>query len=309
MPNKFRWTTGIVFGLVLAACGGGGSGGGGPAGPGGGTAAFTATIDGQSFAADANTFTVTGNPGVPGSLIISGADVVSGSDYRALSLSVSFIGATGAYPIGINIGTTAGGTASVTDVAGSTVTTWMTSLNGAAGTVTITSLTATRMKGTFSFTADLSPPGPGAQATVTNGSFDVALPSGFTAVPAGNHGSTLTADLGGTAFNAATVVALGDLVAGAFSGGGQTVATSVSLTTATPITTTGIYAVGPEITISVLDFGSGDSWGSGTGAIGTVTITAIGGGRVVGTFAALLVPLGGAAGNLTVTGAFDMLVN
>ena len=157
MRNASRWASLVLLGPVLAACGGGG--GGGPTGPGGGTAAFTATIDGQAFAADSITFTVTGNPGVPGSLIISGADVVSGTDYRTLSLSVSFIGATGAYPIGINIGTTAGGTASVTEVAGSTVTIWSTSLNGAAGTVTITSLTATRMKGTFSFTADRSPPG------------------------------------------------------------------------------------------------------------------------------------------------------
>lgn len=307
MRVPFRRIGLIVLGAALAACGGGSSGG--PGGPGGGGVGFSATIDGQAWTADAIGFSVTGNPGTPGSLIISGVEVVSATDYRTLLLTVSFIGATGAYPIGINIGTTAGGTASITEVAGSTVTTWFTSLNGAAGTVTITSLTATRMQGTFSFTADLSPPGPGAQATVTNGSFDIALPSGFTSVPVGNHGSTFTADLGGTPFNGATVVALGDLVAGAFSGGGQTVATSVSLTTAAQITATGIYALGPEITITVLDFGTGNSWGSLTGAIGTVTITAIGGGRVVGTFSGLLVPIGGAVGNLTVTGAFDMLVS
>lgn len=298
----------IVFGAALAACGGGGSGG--PGGPGGGGVGFSATIDGQAWTADATGFSVTGNPGVPGSLIIAGVEVVAPNDYRTLSLTVSFIGAPGVYPIGINIGTTPGATASVTQVSPGPVSTfWLTSLNGAAGTLTVTSLTATRMKGTFSFTGDLSPPGPGPQATVTNGSFDVALPSGFTAVPAGNHGSTFTADLGGSAFNGATVLALGDLSLGSFSGGGQTVATSVSLTTATAITTPGTYALGTQMTLSVLEFGSGDSWGSTTGVTGTVTLTSVGNGRVVGTFDGVLVPLGPTVGNLTVTGSFDMLVN
>ena len=99
-------------------------------------------------------------------------------------------------------------------------------------------------------------------------------------------------------------------MAGAFSGGGQTVATSVSLATATPVTTTGTYTLGTEITLTVLDFGTGDSWGSLAGVTGTVTITSIGGGRVVGTFDGVLVPIGPTVGNLTVSnGSFDMRVD
>lgn len=298
---------GVACGVVLAACGGGGGGALGPGG--GGSASFTATINGQSWAADTLGFTVTGNPGVPGSLIISGVEVVTPTNYKTLSLTVSFIGATGSYPMGINIGTTPGGTGSSVVVSGSNVTTYLTPLSGAAGTVTITSLTASRMKGTFSFTADPSP-GPGASLTVTNGTFDVALPNGFTAVPPANHGSTVSANLGATAFNAATVTGIGDLGLGSFVVGGQSTVYSLTITTSMPITAPGSYTLGTEVSLSVLNFQSTDSWAALTGATGTVTVTSIGNGRVAGTFDAVLVPLGTTVGNLTVSnGSFDVLVN
>jgi len=305
MRNRTRMF-GVACGVILAACGGGG--GGGPTGPGGGSAAFTATINGQAWTADTIGFSVTGNPGVPGSLIISGVEVVTPTNYRTLSVTVSFIGATGQYPMGINIGTTPGGTASAVVVSGSNVTTYLTALSGAEGTVTITSLTATRMKGTFSFTADESP-GPGPQLVVTNGTFDIALPSGFTSVPPANKGSVLSASLGGTAFNGATVTGLGDIGLGSFVVGGLTTVHSVSITTAMAITAPGSYVVGTDVNMSVLNFVTGDSWAALTGATGTFTITSIGNGRIVGTFDADLVPMGSTVGNLAVTGgSFDVLV-
>lgn len=298
---------GVACGVILAACGGGSGGALGPGG--GGSAAFSATINGQAWAADTLGFTITGNPGTPGSLIISGVEVVTPTNYKSLSLAVSFIGATGQYPIGINIGTTPGGTASSVVVSGATVTTYMTPLSGAAGTVTITSLTATRMKGTFSFTADPSP-GPGASLTVTNGSFDIALPSGFTAVPPANHGSTLTASLGATPFNAATVTGLGDLALGSFVVGGQSTVHSLNIVTTSPITAPGAYTLGSGVTISVIDFQTTDSWATLAGASGTVTVTSVGNGRVAGTFDAVLVPMGSTVGNLTITnGSFDIRVD
>ena len=297
----------LVVAVVLGACGGGG-GGGGPVGPGSGKAAFTADINGQPWAADTTGFGVTGNPGVPGSLIISGVDLVSPTNYKTLSLTVAFIGATGTYPIGINIGTSAGGTGGITTVSGATVNLYSSSLTGAAGTMTITTLTATRMVGTFSFTADLTP-GPGASLAVTNGTFDVTLPSGFTAVPPNNHGSTVSGTLGTTAFNAATVVGLGDLAAGVFVVGGTTVTTSVSISTSMPVTVSGTYTLGTEMSITVLDFPTGDSWITSTGATGTVIVTSIGNGRVAGTFDVDLVPLGSAVGNLAVVGSFDVRVD
>jgi hypothetical protein len=305
MGNLFGRTLGLSLGVMLAACGGGGGGGGGT-GPGG--AAFSANINGQPWTADANTFTVIGNGGVPGALTISGVEVVAPTDYKSISISVSFIGATGVYPMGINIGTTAGATASMVVVSGNSTTTYLTPLSGAAGTLTITTLTASRMAGTFSFSADLSP-GPGAPVSVTNGSFDISIPTGFTSVPPGNKGSTISASLGGTAFNAATVVGLGDLAAGAFSLGGQTVTTSVSITTAAQITAPGTYNLGAEVTMSVLDFVTADAWSSGTGATGTVTITSIGNGRLVGSFDGVLVSTAMGGPSLAVTGgAFDVLV-
>ncbi len=306
MRNTSRRTFGVVLGVLLAACGGGGGGALGPGG--GGKAAFTANINGQPWAADTTGFGVTGNPGVPGSLIISGVDLVSPTNYKTLFLSVAFIGAPGTYPIGINIGTSAGGTGGITTVSGATVNLYGVPLTGAAGTLTITTLTATRMVGTFSFTADLMP-GPGASLTVTNGTFDITLPGGFTAVPPNNHGSTVGGTLGTTAFNAATVVGLGDLAAGAFVLGGTTVTKSVSISTTTQVTVPGTYTLGTEMSISVLDFPTGDSWITSTGATGTVIVTSIGNGRVAGTFDADLVPLGSAVGNLAVVGSFDVRVD
>ncbi len=302
MRNRIWWWG---VGIVLAGCGGGsGSGGMGP----GGSAAFSATIDGQAWTADASSFSVVGGAAVPGTLTITGADIVGPTNYRALTLTMSYIGATGTFPIGINIGTTAGATATVLTVSGASQATYTSPLSGAAGVLTIVTLTATRMTGTFSFTAPPTP-GPGASTTVTNGSFDIALPSGFTAVPAGNHGSRVSATLGGTAFNGATVLGLGDLPAGAFNFGAQTVTTSVTIATSSLVTAPGSYTVGSGVTISVLDFPSGHSWNSAAGATGTVTFTSVGSGRVAGTFDAVLVPVGGTSGNLTIAGGtFDVLI-
>lgn len=299
-----RWCW--ALGFLLAACGGGSSGGG--LGP-GGNAPFSATIDGQAWTADATSFSVVGGNAVPGALTITGADIVGPTNYRALTLTMSFIGAVGTYPIGINIGTTPGATATVLDVSGATQLTYTTPFSGAAGTLTVATLTATRMTGTFAFTAPPSS-GPGASTTVTSGSFDIALPAGFTSVPTGNHGSTVSATLGATPFNGATVIGLGDLSLGAFNLGGQTVTTSLTIATATPITAPGSFTVGSGVTLSVLDLSSGHSWNSAAGATGTVTFTSVGNGRVAGTFDAVLVPVGGASGTLTVAGgSFDVLVN
>jgi hypothetical protein len=290
---------------LLSGCGGGSptdDGGGG----GDGSADFTATIDGQAWAAEEISFQVTGSPQVPGSLTISGAHVQSATNYRTLSLSLSFIPGTGTFPLGINIGTTPGGTGSVTVVAGaSSFTSYATPLSGSAGSVTITTLTSSRMVGTFTFTA-ANIVGAGTQA-VTNGAFDIDLPAGFVAATGNNRGSTITATIGGQPWVAATVVPVGQT--GIFVVGGQNTERSVSITP-TLVVSPGTYPIGNGtngISVHVINTGTANSWGPTNGSTGSVTFTSTGGGRISGTFSGTLAPVGGSLGNLTVTnGAFDI---
>jgi hypothetical protein len=275
-------------------------------GPGGGSGPFAADIDGQSWATDAAGLIVqAGSAQVPGSITIAGTHLTSATHYTALVLTLGFIGATGTYPLGVNPVSTAGGLGQIEEVNGSSVQNRSTNFTGAAGTVTITTLTGSRIAGTFSFTAS---PILGSNFTgdrvISNGSFDVALPAGFTAVPAANHGSSVSATLGGTAWNGATVVALGG--AGSLGLTASSDTYILSLTSAVPITT-GTYNMDNTgfIVIATLS-GTGTSYG-GAGNVGTVTITSFGGGRAAGTFSGTLA---GQGGNLTVTGGtFDVRVD
>ena len=166
----------VMLSLLSVACGsstgpGGGGGGGGGNGP------MTATIDGQSWTAESNTFQVTSDNTLPGYLILSGLQL-NGTDYTTLSLYLGFISGPGTYPLGVNQGTTPGGGGGVIVKVGATLNIYAVDFTGDRGSVTITSLTATRIAGTFNFVA---PPSLGSGApgvkTVTNGSFDVALPN------------------------------------------------------------------------------------------------------------------------------------
>lgn len=143
----------LVAFVFLVACGGGD----GPSGPGDGSGegTFGATVNGQAWSADPRFVTVTaGGTAQPGSLILSGTDFQSSTSYRTLLLTLSFLEGPGTYPLGVNVGTTGGGVGQVVVVNGGSTQSWLTPLSGNAGTVTITSLTGSRVVGTFSYTAD-----------------------------------------------------------------------------------------------------------------------------------------------------------
>jgi hypothetical protein len=237
-------------------------------------------------------------------LTISGTQVQSVSNYSSMVLALSFIPGTGTFPLGVNTGTTPGGSGSVVVVSGSGVTNYTTPLSGAAGTVTITFLTSSRMAGTFTFTA-ANPLNAGQTVTVTSGEFDIELPAGFVAATGNNRGSTMTATIGGEPWVGATIVPVGQ--AGIFVVGGQNTEMSVSVTPTLPVTP-GIYPIGNGtngITIHVIDLQTSASWGPAQGSTGTVTFTSTGGGRISGTFAGLLGRVGGGSA-LLADGAFDV---
>lgn len=291
-----RWTSRARFLAgamsVLAGCGGGGGDGGGGTQPGGNgtvSGSFTASIDGQSWTADAATMTVSGQaqPSRPGVVVLAGGQVASGI---SLSISLAFIRGPGTYPLGVNIGTNAGGIATITEAHGTNVESWNTSLTGAAGTVTITTRTSTRIAGTFSCTATAllgTSPSP-ASRIVTNGSFDVTLNSGtLPPIPAG-YGSITTANLNSTPWNAATIVAL-------FPGPGVFGLTAMTddytllVSPKVPVAAGNTYNVPGDIGLTVLTTGGLDSWVAISGGpVGTVTITTLTDLSVVATYQATL---------------------
>jgi hypothetical protein len=286
--------------LLLAACGGSsagpddGGGGGGGGGGGSGTNRLTATIDGQAFAATI----IQANPvsTVPGSLAFQGTQVV-GSTARSMAIYLAFIPGPGTYPLGMNIGTSPGGTVTVATGASA----FTTPLSGAAGTITITTLTSTRVAGTFSFVATATL-GTGT-STVTNGVFDVPLSTGYVVPTADLAGSTMTATINGTPQVMATLTGIGG---GASTRvlGGMNLDYSISITVG-PITApesgplTGFTV--PTRRVTITRVGTAQSWGGGAGTdAGTLTITSISATRIAGTFSGTLAANAQTTGTLTV---------
>ncbi len=308
MRTSHRWlaVAALAFSFA-AACGGGGDGG--PAGPGGGSAAFTARIDGQAWASDASLLTATVGS-VPGSLVLTGTRLVSTTNYTTIGLILSFIGAPGTYPLGVNPGTSAGGQGTLTITAGPTPAFRETDYSGNAGTVTITSLTSTRMAGTFNFTAI---PIPGSMLVgakvVTNGTFDVALPAGFTSVPAANHGSKVSATIAGVSWNGATVAGQGS--GGAFTLSGLSTDYFLAVSTSVVVTAGTTYNLGSGVALDVTEVKTGHDWGGIPTDVGTVTISSLAGNRAVGTFAGSLTPgFSSPPGALVITGGtFDVRID
>ncbi|HEY7027609.1 MAG TPA: hypothetical protein VH438_08395 [Gemmatimonadales bacterium] len=276
---------------------------------------MTAQIDGQSFTAAQNGMLVTSSQNTPGFLSITGTQF-SGTDYVALSLYLGFITTTGTYPLGVNQGTTPGGGGSVLIKNGATLNIYAIDFTGDRGSVDITTLTSTRIAGTFSFVAppQLGSAAPGVK-TVTNGSFDVALPATFAPSSGDNTGNIFTATVNGQGWTGATVVGVGDLSTGAFSLGGSTTdntvaqsTVSINLVTSTPVSAGNTY---DQTGVKVQYDGQANNccWG-GAGATSSVTITSLTATRVAGTFTANLPAVGGSAsGPLVITnGVFDLRI-
>ena len=288
--------------ILLAACGGSSTGpddGGG--GGGGGTNRLTASFDGQAFTAT----TIQANPvaAVPGSLSFFGVQTVGGVA-RSLTISLAYIPGPGTYPLGMNIGTSPGGIVTVLNGTAS----YSTPLSGVAGSITITTLSATRAIGSFTFSAT-PVVGLAANLAVTNGVFDVPLSTGYLVPTADQAGSTLTATINGTANVAATVVGLGG---GSDTRvlGGSNVAYSVSIVTGPYSAPTSGPLTGnvvPQRKLTITRVGTTQSWGGVGNDVGTFAITAITPTRIVGTFSGTLAPNLGATGNLVITnGAFSV---
>jgi hypothetical protein len=175
---------------------------GNPGGPGGGLGPMSASIDGQAWAAGAQSVLAQAVQNAPGTYLIEGTQLV-GSTPTTILVTLYNTAGPGIFPLGVTP-TVFGGTASLT-VGGVS---WSTPLSGAAGAATITALTPTRIAGSFAFAATPLAGGTGTR-TVTGGQFDLPLStSGTLPTVPDNAGSRVSMSMAGTFWNAATPLAM-----------------------------------------------------------------------------------------------------
>lgn len=285
---------------LAAACSSGSTGPNPP--PEGNDNVFTATIDGQAWSASPLTITSASNTSqLPGTLIFSGSTMTQPS--RALVMHLGRIPGPGTYPLGVNTGTNAGGTLSFVEGSVS----WWTPLMGDEGTVTITSMSGGRVRGTF--TATLKPLAGGTGTIeVTNGAFNVPINPGYNAPAADNLGSEISGSIGGQEFHGATVLGFADAGTVIVSASTDEYLMTITMAPAEvgtlPLT---LNASVPLRTVSVVRssaFGSG-SWGTLQGASGSVTISSLTATRIAGSTTVTLTGTGG-GGTLAVDLDFNV---
>jgi hypothetical protein len=295
---------------AIVACGGDG-GSTGPDGQPNGEFRFTAKIDGAAWASTAGVEQFGVAVVVPGTYGITGMQL-GGAGYTIVFQLYNITG-PGTYPLGVGV-SVPGGSALISTVGGG----WRTPQTGADGTISITTLTATRMEGTFNFTAVPFTGNVSGTKTVTDGSFVLELkPQGTIGPVPENAGSTLSATLNGAAYNAAEVA--GQYLASsgilAVLGNNDTRSLSISLTgiSATGVGTYPLSNGSPNRHIGLTIVNGTQIVGSYhshmTGSSGSVTITSFTATRIKGTFSGVLGPVAGsgATGPMTITnGTFDI---
>lgn len=295
-----------VAAAFLVACGGSGPtdpNGGGGGGGGGGSSTLSATIDGTAWAASGATISASGNMSqIPGGLLFQGSTLSQPA--RALVINLARVAGPGTYPLGVNTGTNAGGTLTMTLGSAS----WWTPLNGDAGSITITSMANGRMQGTFSATLGrLAGTGGNDQVVITNGQFNVPINPGHAAPAADDRGSTLTVTVDGQTSKGATIVGLG--------GGTSLIGITASnldwtvILTAGPVDGTGTLPLSPATVpirkVSIIAIAGSQGWGGTPADVGTFTISSVTATRMAGSFTATLSRVGG-TGSRTVSGTFDV---
>lgn len=293
----------VVVALFALGCGGdddpanpnddnGGGGGGG------GDKLFTATIDGTAWTATESTVQVTGgaDPRLA-TITITGININNGI---GVILTLSIISGPGPYLLGVNPASNAGGTGSVIV----TPDTWMTPFSGAAGSVVITTRTATRIAGTFEFDASPLVPGP-PDVDVTAGEFDITVASGLPALPNGSGGSVITATVGGEPWNAATI---SQVSAGASFGGISTDYTVNFVGVVAP----GAYTLGSgpgKWQCQVSRTGTTESWAvTSEDSVGTIIFITVQPGRMQGIFNGTIPQLNASAPLTLAAGFFSVYV-
>lgn len=302
----------IAFAAAVAAavaCGGDSTGPGG--GTGSGDSRMTARIDGAQWASDAIYVESGVQSVVPGLYVISGTRV-TGSTATGITITLSDIKGPGTYPLGTGGGVSGGSGIVVESPAG-----WGTPLSGAAGTITITTLTSSRISGTFEFTAVASTGGATGTRVVSDGRFDLDVVTQGTVAPLPDQaGGRVSAQIGGEAWNAATI-ALQPLPATVWGFAASNNEHLISLALQ-GVDGPGNYELSNTVPLRFAEVkGPGDAPNTGAccwtstlgGATGSLTIDTWTGTRATGTFAFTLSPADGSAATEPIVvagGTFDV---
>ena len=279
--------------LLVAGCSDPGSPGGG--GGNGGT--FSAVINGQAW--NPAPFTISGRASAGGQFTFSGATAAG----VALSLTFYHIGAPGTYPLGVG-GTVPGGSAALSIPPAA----WWTALSGNSGSVVVSTVTPSRIAGTFSFAAKPLSAGATGEKTVTQGQFDISFdtPGSITIAP--NAGSTFGGTMNSQPWNAATIVTVTHPSSGSLTIGASNDTQMVNVTIS-GFTGPGTYALGTGVArnIQVTIPGSSSIWGGSSAiGVGTVVVSSYTTSRVQGTYTATLPGALGTAGTVTLSGSFSV---
>ncbi len=271
-----------LFAVAVVTCGTLTACSSGSTNPGTGTTGnrFKATIDGASWASNSSSAVAAAG----GIFTIVGSQI--GANVTSMSMTFYSIGTPGAYPLGVT-GTVSGGIATLT----SGTSGWSTPLSGAAGTVTISAVSATRIAGSFSYSAT---PLLGQSVTntraVTQGEFDLPVTGPATLVVPDGAGSRVTGTVAGNAFNAATVVSVSAPSSGTLTIGASNTSYNLNFIIS-GYTGVASYPLGTGAsrTIQVTTTSPSKVWG-GTNATtaGTLVITSATSTRIKGTFTAVL---------------------
>ncbi len=163
MKVRFDRTMALVASLAVVACGSSstGPGNGGP----GGT--MTASVTGASFNPPSTTVAASYANQV---LTVQGSTTTS--PITAITINVLNVTGKDTYQLNPNFTGTFGQVA-ITN--GSAVQVWTTALSPGTGFITLTTLTSTRVAGSFTFTAQSASGGATGQKSVTSGTFDIPL--------------------------------------------------------------------------------------------------------------------------------------
>jgi len=290
----------------------------GPTSVAAGGGSFSASIDGSAWTADVSN--AEARHAQPGKYVLSGTKI-TGTSSLGLEIDLYNIAGPGTYPLGVG-DKVFGGIGWV--IAAEPPTYWLTPNSGASGTVTIATLTSSRIAGSFSYNAPAYTVIGNATGTraVTNGTFDLPIRiTGTVGAVATNAGGKMSAVIGGSPWNAANVnVTTGNALK--IAGDNSSYLVGINLTS---VTGPGSYALAMSpariLTVSgpsTNPTGLNCCWGGWVNVadtvatladVGSVNITQFGNGRIVGTFGAVLagIPNTLAKGQLVIAnGSFDL---